>query len=279
MVMRTGLSTRAALHHNSCAKICVNVKQAKSRRKKTNTNKAESAPRRQRISRNNTFVLHHRRMAVLSPSRPLSIYMGANSHLPSGQYSYHPPSNFSLSFLVSPNMKLSLVLALSSAASAASTWTWTRTVTNNGMTYTKTGAEEYTGQATTEPTSGTVTTTHTIKKSDMTYTKTMTNTYGQATTITTHYVVSGPDATYTRPMTAAMHTTEVSSFLSSHSSHLSAASAAAKDASKNPKPSSSSASSGTSATSSGSSSSKGAGAALEYGAKVGAFGVAAALLL
>ncbi|KND98461.2 hypothetical protein QG37_04352 [Candidozyma auris] len=113
----------------------------------------------------------------------------------------------------------------------------------------------------------------------MTYTKTMTNTYGQATTITTHYVVSGPDATYTRPMTAAMHTTEVSSFLSSHSSHLSAASAAAKDASKNPKPSSSSASSGTSATSSGSSSSKGAGAALEYGAKVGAFGVAAALLL
>ena len=168
-------------------------------------------------------------------------------------------------------MKFSAILLAASAglASAASSVTLTKTITNNGMTYTKTNTEEYTGQTTTEPTSGTYT--FTISKPNGV--KLLTNTYGQATTITTHRVISGPDATYTKLMTAAMHTTEVSSFLESHSSHLSAASKAAEDHSKNGGGSSSSSSSGSS------SSSDGAGNALQYGAGVGAFGVAAALLL
>lgn len=166
-------------------------------------------------------------------------------------------------------MKLSLLALAAGVANAASSVTLTRTITNNGMTYTKTLTQEYTGQTTTEPTSGTYT--FTISKPGG-RTKLLTNTYGQATTLTTHRVISGPDETYTKPMTAVMHTTEVSSFLESHSSHLSAASEAAKEASENPKSSSSTASSG-------SSSSSGAGNALNYGAGVGAVGIAAALLL
>ncbi|PVH18584.1 uncharacterized protein CXQ87_001515 [Candidozyma duobushaemuli] len=172
-------------------------------------------------------------------------------------------------------MKFSAIVLAASAglASAASSVTLTRTITNNGMTYTKTATEEYTGQTTTEPASGTYT--FTIPKGSRT--KLLTNTYGQATTVSTHQVISGPDETYTRPLVQAMHTTEVSSFLSSHSSHLSAASKAAENASDG---GSSSSSSGSDSSSSGSdSSSTGAAAALHYGAGVGAVGIAAALIL
>lgn len=181
-------------------------------------------------------------------------------------------------------MKLSSSLALAASAalvsadssiSGSSTWTWTTVVTNNGMTYTKTGADLYTGQATTEPTAGTYTTSI-IKGS---FTKIMTNTYGQATTISTHKVISGPDETYTKPLVQVLHTTEVSSFLSSHSSHLSAASKAAEDVSKNGG-SKSSTSSGDSSSSgsSDSSSSTGGAAALRNGA-IGGVAIAAVMLL
>lgn len=173
-------------------------------------------------------------------------------------------------------MKLSAIVLAASAglASAASSVTLTRTITNNGMTYTKTATEEYTGQTTVEPKLGTYT--FTIPKGSRT--KLLTNTYGQATTITTHQVISGPDETYTRPLTQALHTTEVLSFLESHSSHLSAASKAAKEASESGSASSSS-SSESSGSSSDSSSSTGGAAALHYGAGVGAVGIAAALIL
>lgn len=196
-------------------------------------------------------------------------------------------------------MKFSTPIVLAAAASLAtaadslsSSWTWTRTITNNDMTYTKEGTELYTGQATTEPTSGTVTTTigFTNEKGESTRFKTMTNTYGQATTITTNQVVSGPDETYTRPLVQAMHTSEVSSFLSSHSSMMSAASEAdeftskhgtmaAKTHAKFSGSSFATESGSSTAASSGSSSSDGAGNALQYGAGLGAFGAAAALLL
>lgn len=179
-------------------------------------------------------------------------------------------------------MKLSSSLALAASAalvsadssiSGSSTWTWTTVVTNNGMTYTKTGADLYTGQATTEPTAGTYTTSI-IKGS---FTKIMTNTYGQATTISTHKVISGPDETYTKPLVQVLHTTEVSSFLSSHSSHLSAASKAAEDVSKNGG-SKSSTSGSSSSGSSDSSSSAGGASALRNGA-IGGVAIAAVMLL
>lgn len=168
-------------------------------------------------------------------------------------------------------MKLSTPLVLSAIAStisaadsASSTWTWTTTVTNNGMTYTKTGTDAYTGQPTTEPTAGTYT--YTIPKGSRT--KLVTNTYGQATTVSTQRVVTGPDETYTKSFTQVVHTTEASSWYSSHSVQNADARAASAG---------SSGSSASSSSGSGSSSS-GAAGALQYGARVGALGVAAALL-
>lgn len=178
-------------------------------------------------------------------------------------------------------MKFSVPIVLAAAASAASaadssisgssSWTFTTTVTNNGMTYTKTGTELYTGQPTTEPTSGTYT--FTIMKGD--YTKLITNTYGQATTVSTDMLIVGPDETYSRPVSQVVHTTEVSSWLSSHSTENAAALALAEG--KPTGSSSGSSSSGSGSSSSGSSS--GAAGSLQYGAGVGAVGVAAALLL
>lgn len=179
-------------------------------------------------------------------------------------------------------MKFSVPIVLAAAASAvsaadssisgSSSWTHTTTVTNNGMTYTKTGTELYTGQPTTEPTSGTYT--FTVMKGD--YTKLITNTYGQATTVSTDMLVVGPDETYSRPVSQVVHTTEVSSWFSSHSTENSAALASAAG---KPTGSSSKSSSQSSSGSSSSGSSSGAAGSLQYGAGVGAFGVAAALLL
>lgn len=180
-------------------------------------------------------------------------------------------------------MKLSYSLALAAAASlvnaessisGSSTWTWTTVVTNNGMTYTKTGEDLYTGQPTTEPTAGTYTVS--IKKGS--FTKVMTNTYGQGTTITTHKVILGPDETYTKKMTRALHTTEVLSFLSSHSLHLSAASKAAADLSKNGGSKSSTSEATSSGSSSSGSSSSNNAAVLRNGA-VGGVAIAAVMLL
>lgn len=167
--------------------------------------------------------------------------------------------------LSTPFVLSAIASTISAADSASSTWTWTTTVTNNGMTYTKTGTEDYTGQPTTEPTAGTYT--FTIPKGDRT--KLVTNTYGQATTVSTEHIITGPDETYTKSVTQVVHTTEASSWYSSHSVQNEDARAASAG--------SSSGSSGSSSSGSGSSSS-GAAGALQYGARVGALGVAAALL-
>lgn len=106
----------------------------------------------------------------------------------------------------------------------------------------------------------------------------MTNTYGQGTTITTHKVILGPDETYTKKMTQALHTTEVLSFLSSHSLHLSAASKAAEDLSKNGGSKSSTSEATSSGSSSSGSSSSNNAAVLRNGA-VGGVAIAAVMLL
>lgn len=103
---------------------------------------------------------------------------------------------------------LSVVLAVAAAANPSSFLT--KTITNNGMTYTKTDIP-YTGQPTTEPTEGTFTHTNTIKKSDITYTKTITNTYGMATTFNTVQTILGPHATYEKSVTKVLHKSELSS--------------------------------------------------------------------
>lgn len=184
-------------------------------------------------------------------------------------------------------MKFSLPIVLAAAASAvsaadssisgSSTWTHTTTVTRNDMTYTKTNTELYTGQPTTEPTSGTYT--YTYKFSD--YTKIVTNTYGLATTVSTAMLVVGPDDTYSRPASQVVHKTQVSSWLSSMSSENSVA---LDLAAGSPLPGSSSTSGSSSSSKSGSksssgSSSGGAAGSLQYGAGVGAVGAVALLLL
>lgn len=62
------------------------------------------------------------------------------------------------------------------------TYSITRTINNNGHVYTKTRVQVYSGQALTEPTSGTATTVFTVSASDRTYTKTMVVTYSKTTT-------------------------------------------------------------------------------------------------
>lgn len=166
-----------------------------------------------------------------------------------------------------------LLALLSSSAYAASSITLTRTVTNNGMTYTKILTQEYTGQATTEPTLGTYTTSITVKGKDKTYTKIMTNTYGQVTTVSTQNIITGPDETYTRPASAVVHTTEASSWFSSFSLKNEEASKAISAASA------SASAAGSTAKSSSAGSSSSTGGAAYLGAGVGAIGMAAALLL
>lgn len=181
-------------------------------------------------------------------------------------------------------MKFSTPIVLAAAAAVASAelslgddWTWTRTITNNDMTYTKKGTTKYTGQPTTEPTSGTYTNTVTFVNDGSTRYKYVTNTYGQVTTITTDHVVSGPDETYTRPFVNAMHTSEVPSFLSSHSKHVSEASEADEFTAKHGTDAAKSHDKFKSELKTGSSGN--AGNALQYGAGLGAFGAVAALLL
>ncbi|QRG40639.1 hypothetical protein FDK38_005119 [Candidozyma auris] len=118
-----------------------------------------------------------------------------------------------VSFAIAAATLVSLVNCESSTKSLI---TVTNFITNNDRTYTRTATMEYTGQETTTPTSGTYTSTiYRSRSGSLVPFRTMTDTYGQATTVETSKIVVGPERTYTRPFSRTMHTTEVSSYLSS----------------------------------------------------------------
>lgn len=119
--------------------------------------------------------------------------------------------------LLSLAASVALVSAQSSGRSLTTNEVFSRTVTvnQNGHVYLKTRVETYTGQATTDPTSGTITTVFTIENSLATYTKTVVQTFDTTTAqvssvsddgnkaddITTTVTYSQQYQTYTKTLT------------------------------------------------------------------------------
>ncbi|ONH67010.1 hypothetical protein BON22_3157 [Cyberlindnera fabianii] len=111
-------------------------------------------------------------------------------------------------------------LAAAESLTYGETFSLTKTINQNGNVYTKTRVEVFTGQATTDPTSGTATTVFTVENSLATYTKTVVETYSKTTTfpssiaspssdtntsddITTTVTYSQELQTYTKTLTGA----------------------------------------------------------------------------